>query len=62
MVKSSSCEVDDTPTVFELLSKLKAVKLKHELLLLSDMMAKEFFPIESDRPSPSKNYYPPPEV
>jgi len=56
------CEVDDTPTVFELLSKLNAVKLKHELLLLSDMMGKEFFPSESDGPSPSKNYFPPPEV
>jgi hypothetical protein len=56
------CEVDDTPIAFELLSKLKAVKLKHELQLLSDMMAKEFFPIKSDGPSPSKNYIPPPEA
>jgi hypothetical protein len=56
------CEVDDTPTAFELLSKLKAVKLKHELQLLSDMMGKMFFPSESDSPSPSENYIPPPEV
>jgi hypothetical protein len=56
------CEVDDTPAAFELLSKLKAVKLKQELLLLSDIMGKEFFPSESDRPSPSKNYFPPREV
>jgi hypothetical protein len=49
------CEVDDTPMAFELLSKLKDVKLKHELLLPPDMMGKEFFPSESDGPSPSKN-------
>jgi hypothetical protein len=46
----------------ELAALILPVKLKHELLLLSDMMGKEFFPSESDGPSPSKNYFPPPEV
>jgi hypothetical protein len=49
------CEIDDTPVAFELLSKLKAVKLKHELQQLSDMMSQEFFPIESNGPDPWEN-------
>jgi Heterokaryon incompatibility protein (HET) len=38
------CKDGNTPTAFELLSRLRAVKLKHELLLLSDMMSAAFFP------------------